>query len=112
MPWCSRTNFFLKTKAAVKEEESQRTITPEREAALARRAELQARLAALQSERQKYGASDPEQINAKRRAIELAKEAANRHTGTASRPPSPLHSDDLSVFIEQYHGNHLIVQAD
>ncbi|KIO31544.1 hypothetical protein M407DRAFT_219331 [Tulasnella calospora MUT 4182] len=67
-------------KAATQEEESQRTITPEREAALARRLELQARLAALHSERQKYGASDPVQINAKRRAIELAKEAANRHT--------------------------------
>ncbi|KAG9029834.1 hypothetical protein FS837_003461 [Tulasnella sp. UAMH 9824] len=67
-------------KASIKEEESQRTVTPEREAALARRSELQAHLAALHAERQKYGASDPVQINAKRRAIELAKEAANRHT--------------------------------
>ncbi|KAG8956013.1 hypothetical protein FRC04_006462 [Tulasnella sp. 424] len=67
-------------KAAIVEEESRRTATPEREASLTRRSELQSRLAALHSERQKYGASDPVQINAKRRAIELAKEAAGRHT--------------------------------
>ncbi|KAG9004442.1 hypothetical protein FRB90_010895, partial [Tulasnella sp. 427] len=67
-------------RTTISEEEARRAMTEEREAALARRSELQALLAALHSERRKYGASDPVQINAKRRAIELAKEAANRHT--------------------------------
>lgn len=56
-------------------------LQPERQAALARHAELQLRIANLDREREQYGASDPVQINLKRRAVVLAHEAASRHTG-------------------------------
>jgi len=68
------------TQRSIEFEQMSRRDTPERRAALRNHAELQSRLANLQKERQQYGASDPVQIAAKRRAVELAQEAAIRHT--------------------------------
>ncbi|KAG8905079.1 hypothetical protein FRB99_000727 [Tulasnella sp. 403] len=65
---------------SIAEENAERVMTSERQAALDQHAQLQARLTALNREREQYGASDPIQINAKRRAVELAREAAVRYT--------------------------------
>ncbi|KAG9009477.1 hypothetical protein FRB95_006729 [Tulasnella sp. JGI-2019a] len=64
----------------IKAEKAERLLTPERQAGLARHAELQSKIAALNREQEQYGASNPVQVNLKRRAITLAQEAATRHT--------------------------------
>ncbi|KAG9021168.1 hypothetical protein FS837_007509, partial [Tulasnella sp. UAMH 9824] len=75
MPWCSRTNFFLTPKAAIKEEESQRTIivSASLNGKLPWLAERSSKLDLPHCTQKGRGtALDPVQINAKRRAIELA----------------------------------------
>lgn len=53
----------------------------ERDAALGHLSELQAKVSKLQAELNAYGQCNPEQAEMKRRAVELAREAALRWTG-------------------------------
>ncbi|KAG8882865.1 hypothetical protein FRB98_003416 [Tulasnella sp. 332] len=61
-------------------EQAERIPTLERQAGLARYAELQSKIVALNREQEQYGESNPVQLNLKRRAVILAQEAATRHT--------------------------------
>jgi len=56
----------------------------ERRAALAQLAEFQTMLINLKAELARYSSSDPVQIEAKRKAVKLAKEAAFRYTDNVS----------------------------
>ncbi|KDQ16575.1 hypothetical protein BOTBODRAFT_156971 [Botryobasidium botryosum FD-172 SS1] len=71
-------------KASIEAEKRDREDTVERRAALSQLAEFQTALTNLKAELSRYSSSDPVQIEAKRKAVKLAKEAAFRYTDNVS----------------------------
>lgn len=76
----SLTFQIEKSKIIIQQEQALRVQTPEREAALARYNAQKAQLAELRAELEQYADCDPEEVERKKRAEYLTREAALRWT--------------------------------